>query len=199
MAKDPHLKILRNYAGLSKLPSIDKIIKIDSTIRHIYGSDYKAALSGKGMYDAAWLKREIIRQASGNLRDAKKAKARGELSGDKAFKEARSKRVDKEAIRSAKKYIQVHGNLKKGSAEARASLDDGDSSHGELWRQHTKALKEAKQTLGQKSDAQSKTAKVSKGGSRSIGGKSISKIAQSMKDSGKSGWVTIGGAKINLG
>jgi hypothetical protein len=63
---------------------------------------------------------------------------------------------------------------------------------------------EKKQNATQKTDAQAKTAKLGRKGKwkESQGGKGraeVSKIAKEMKADGKTGWVTIGGAKINLG
>lgn len=60
---------------------------------------------------------------------------------------------------------------------------------------------EAKQ---QKKDAQAKTARLGRKGKwkEAQGGKGragVAKIAKEMKANGKTGWVTIAGAKINLG
>jgi hypothetical protein len=67
-----------------------------------------------------------------------------------------------------------------------------------------KPVAEQKKAKQQKTDAQAKTAKLGRKGKwkESQGGKGraeVSKIAKEMKADGKTGWVTIGGAKINLG
>ena len=167
----------------------------------------------------------------------------------------------KSQINEAKSYIDSFGHLKRGTPEARKSLDNGDDSHARLWKSHRSQLADAQETLkqagikhkatpksttakqspipsyaapefhkqyaeavksgktgtqsfthdrttyvvnipsnkdnknkAQKTDAQSKTAKVSKRGRSDV-----DKIAKSMKDKGRTGWVTINGAKINLG
>jgi hypothetical protein len=160
-------------------------------LRFNYEDDYK---DPDGEYSKSWIKREVTRQAKENFKEAKKAASRGELAGDKTFAKARDAKVNKEAIRDAKRYIKNTEGLSKKQLLKR--LDDGDSSKSQLLRMHRRELREAKKTLSssQKTDAQSKTAKVPKG--RNPG---LQKIADKMKANGREGWVTINGNRILLG
>ena len=86
---------------------------------------------------------------------------------------------------------------------------EGDSINTGPWVEHhkeeaakAKSKAEKQRNKTQKTDAQTKTARFSRKGKEAQGGNGrsgVAKIAKSMKDSGKTGWVTINGAKINLG
>lgn len=172
------------YMALKSRPTakdIPKILKIDKTIQHNYGKRYADAVAGKGMYTLSGVKESILSQARDNWKEAQILKKGGAEGVVKSQASA--------DLKDAKRYVKEYGGLKKGSKEARKVLDDGDSSHGKLWRSHQRDLKEALKTIRQ-SDGQAKTSKVPKG---------LKGIADKMRDRGKSGWVTINGMHINLG
>ena len=196
-------KEVRRRANLSKpylafkskptAADIPKILKIDSTLRHNYGSDFKLASKGKGMMTLSGVKSSILEQARDSWKEAQTYKKAG---GEGVMKKIETTGKSNDT-KSAKAYIKATEGMSK--KQLIKHLDDGDSSKKQLLRRHKIDLADAKKTLGKQGNAQAKTANVPKGGNRSIGGKSISKIASEMKSRGKEGWVTIGGAKINLG
>lgn len=175
------------YLALKSKPTakdIPKILKIDKTLRYNYGKDYADAKAGKGEYTLSGIKESILSQAKDNWKEAQILKKGGA--------EGVVKSKGKADLRDAKAYVKSYGSLKKGSKEARSVLDDGDSSHGQMWRHHRRDLKDAQDTIAKskQGSAQARTSRVPKG---------LKGIADKMKGDGKSGWVTINGTAINLG
>ena len=194
------LKNLRKqFSGMKKPPTdVKGILKATpSGERYIVREqirDAKAAdkdPEAQGWEKTKTVMKDLISGTKKDFAEYKKLESQGEKKVQELGSRKDSRKANKE-LSDAHRYVKSHGNLKKGSKQARELLDDGDSSQRKLWRGHRQDLKAAQETIAKskQGSGQTKTGRVPKG---------LKGIADKMKGDGKSGWVTINGTAINLG
>ncbi len=189
-----YFKDLKRLASMKRPPSnMEELFKADSSIKYNYEREYrKYQKTGETVTNWKYVEQHHRSRVGKEWEKAKELAKAGSLKNIKTASAAINSINNAQELKDAKAYIKKFGHLKKGTEETKKALDNGDDSQKKLWRFHKQDLKAAQELVSksQKTDAQSKTAKVPK---------ALRGIADKMRDKGKGGWVTINGTPVFLG